>query len=345
MPDVLPFRIRPTLRRVSPPFPMDIARIFTVAEEDSSKRLDLYLASVIRGFTRSGVKNLVDKGKVLVNSRQVKAGYALKTGDSVSVDLPAEKPAQAAPEAIALSVIYEDDDIIVVDKQAGLSVHPGAGRESGTLVNALLNYTKNLSNVDPQRPGIVHRLDMDTTGVLVVAKNNASHESLARQFKEHTTTRRYQALVRGTLREDEGIIDLPIGRAIAQRKKMSTRARRSRKAVTRWKALRRYPGLTLVELMPETGRTHQLRVHLSAINRPVVGDQVYGGKGFSSNLPGPIVDRLKGVKRQLLHAGTLGIRHPATGEYMEFSSPLPADMGGIIKLLDEECSESGKKTT
>ncbi|MBI5887847.1 MAG: RluA family pseudouridine synthase [Deltaproteobacteria bacterium] len=335
---------------------MDIARIFTVSEDDSSKRLDLYLASVIqglsplRGFTRSAVKNLIDRGKVLVNNRQVKAGYALKTGDSVSVELPGEKPPGTQPEAIALGIIYEDDDIIVIDKQAGLSVHPGAGRASGTLVNALLNHTKNLSNIDPQRPGIVHRLDMDTTGVLVVAKNNASHESLARQFKEHTTTRRYQALVRGTLREDEGIIDLPIGRAALQRKKMSTRARKSRKAVTRWKALRRYPGLTLVELMPETGRTHQLRVHLSAINRPVVGDQVYGGKGlnplrgFSSNLPGRIVDKLKGVKRQLLHAGTLGIKHPATGVYMEFSSPLPADMGGIIKLLDEECSESGKKT-
>jgi len=330
---------------------MDIARTFTVAEEDSSKRLDLYLASIVPDITRSAVKKLIDNGKALVNNRQVKAGCALKTGDRVSVELPGEKPLEAAPEAIALNIIYEDDAIIVVDKQAGLSVHPGAGRPSGTLVNALLNHTKNLSNIDPQRPGIVHRLDMDTTGVLVAAKNNAAHESLTRQFKEHTTTRKYQALVRGAMREDEGVIDLPIGRAAQQRKKMSTKARRSRAAVTRWKVLRRYPGLTLVELMPETGRTHQLRVHLSAIHRPVVGDQVYGGKGliplrgFSSNLPGRIVDKLKGVKRQFLHAGTLGIKHPVTGEYMEFSSPLPADMGGIIKLLDDECSESGKKTT
>ncbi len=345
---------------------MDTSLIFTITEEASSNlpsnvsiggRLDLFLASAVPGLTRSGAKNLIEKGKALVNGRTVKAGYALKKGDRVSAELPGEKHGVASPEGlhprqdIALNIIYEDDDIIVIDKPSGLAVHPGAGRSSGTLVNALLNHTKNLSDIYPERPGIVHRLDMDTTGVLVIAKNNASHESLAMQFKGHTTARRYQALAWGAFREDEGVIALPIGRAVAHRKKMSTRTRKGRTAVTRWKVLRRYPGLTLVELMPETGRTHQLRVHLSAINHPVVGDQVYGGKGAARGqlcppqaLPRRIVDRLRGVKRQLLHAGTLGIRHPSTGAYMEFSSPLPDDMDELVKLMDEACSQSGKKT-
>lgn len=324
--------------------PMHTGRKTTFISEGEAKRLDLYIAGHIPDLTRSAIKGLVEKGLVLVNGVRAKAGARLKPGDAVSVTVP-EPPAHALkalePENIPLDIIYEDSDIIVVNKSAGIAVHPGAGRRSGTLVNALLNHTTRLSSAGGgQRPGIVHRLDMDTTGVLVVAKNDASHANLSEQFKEHTTTRKYTALVWGVMKDDTGEIDLPLGRSPSDRTKISPRARRKRKAVTAFRVLKRYPGLSLLELMPRTGRTHQIRVHLSAMNRPIVGDGTYGGvkKLIPSALEGPPADGLKKAGRQCLHAGVLGIKHPKTGEYMEFSAPLPPDMGDLIKSLDEKFS-------
>ncbi len=310
-------------------------RTFLVAKEDASKRLDLFLSDSLAELTRSSVKGLIEEGRVLVNGKKTKAGLKLKGGEAVSIEMPKPKPRILEPEDIPLDIIYEDKDIIIVNKQAGLAVHPGAGRPSGTLVNALLNRTRALSDVGgPLRLGIVHRIDRDTTGSLVIAKNNQSHLSLSKQFKEHTTGRRYLALVWGAFKDDEGTIDLHIGRDSTERKKISTRTRRSRKAVTHWRVLGRYQFMTLLELTLETGRTHQIRVHLSAINHPVVCDQVYGKRVAPPSMDKAVADKLKSIKRQLLHAKTLVIAHPSTGEEMEFNAPLPPDMAEVLELLD-----------
>lgn len=310
-------------------------RTFLVSQEDASKRLDLFLTDSLKALTRSAVKGLIKEGRALVNGKKTKAGLRLKYGEEVSIDLPEPRPQVLKAEDIPLDIIYEDNDIIVVNKQAGLAVHPGAGRFSGTLVNALINHTQDLSDVGgPLRLGIVHRIDKDTTGSLVIAKNNLSHLALSRQFKEHTTGRRYLALVWGAFKEDVGTIDLNIGRDSSERKKISTRARRSRKAVTHWRVIGRYTFMTLLELTLETGRTHQIRVHLSAINHPVVGDQVYGKRVAPASMDKAVADKLKSIKRQLLHARTLVIAHPTTGEEMKFKAPLPPDMAQVLELLD-----------
>lgn len=318
---------------------MEKIRTITPEGVDASKRLDVFLSEKLAGITRSGVKHLMEKGLVLVNGREVKAGYRLRTGDTVTVGLPESPAPLPLSEPIPLDILYEDEDVIVVNKQAGLPVHPGAGRASGTLVNALLGHTRNLSSIgSPDRPGIVHRLDMDTTGSLVIARNDPSHISLSRQFREHSAVRKYLALVWGQMRADEGTIDLPIGRDVKERKKISTRSRKKREAVTGYRVIRRYPQFTLLELTPETGRTHQLRVHLSSVNHPIVGDQQYGRKAPSSGLNKPVLDMIKGIKRQLLHARVLGFNHPRTGEYMEFSAPVPGDMEEALTTLDRLCS-------
>lgn len=303
-------------------------------------RLDVFLAGKLSGVSRSGIKKLLEEGRVFLNGKATKPGQKLKDGDSVSVSVPAEKPLTITPEEIPLEILYEDNDVIVINKPAGISAHPGAGVDSGTLVNALAFHTKDLSKVGGElRPGIVHRLDKDTTGVLVIAKNDLSHESLSKQFREHTTGRRYVALVWGGVEKEEGVIDIPIGRDVTQRKKISTRTKKSRAAVTHYKVLKRYPMMTLVELTPKTGRTHQLRVHLSAINHPVVGDPVYGKRKIPSHLPKEVIDELKRVNRQFLHAKSLGFINPGKAEYMEFSAPLPPDMDSFIKLLERTYGE------
>lgn len=315
---------------------MEDTRTFTVSADCAHQRLDVYLADALPAVSRSGIKKFLEDGRINVNGRSVKAGYRLRLNDLIEVRLPPEAKGPLEPQAIPLDIIYEDDDIIVLNKPAGLAVHPGAGRASGTLVNALLSHTSELSDIDPSRPGIVHRLDKDTTGALAVARNNPSHLSLAGQFKEHTTKRSYVALVWGSV-DGPGAIDLPIGRDLTQRKKISARTKKSRRAVTLYRVLKRYPLMTLLELNPRTGRTHQLRVHLASINHPVVGDQVYGKRKIPSTAPKPVSDMLKKIKRQMLHAKTLGLIHPSKGVYMEFSSPLPRDMEGLIKTLEEAC--------
>lgn len=313
---------------------METTHTFTVAPEDASKRLDLFLTGKLPGLTRSGIKNLLEEGLILSNGKVAKAGYKVKADDRISVTLP-PPPDTLRPEEVPLDILYEDDDILVVNKPAGMPAHPGAGRKDGTLVNALLSHTGNLSRLGGEdRPGIVHRLDKDTTGALVTAKNDASYLSLARQFKEHTAGRRYLALVWGAVENDDGVIDLPLGRDTVQRKRISTRTRKSRTAITQYKVLKRYSYLTLLELRLKTGRTHQIRVHLAAINHPVVGDQVYGRRKVPPTLSKEIGDALRKMKRQCLHARTLGITHPTKGVFMEFEAKVPPDMDEILRLLE-----------
>lgn len=316
---------------------------FIVSEEESSRRLDIFLTGKLPGLTRSGIKNLFEEGRVLLNNKQAKPGHKVKANDLIRVSLPEPEPSALEPENIAIEVLYEDDDIIIVNKPAGLAMHPGAGRAKGTLVNALLGRYKSLSTIGgPLRPGIVHRLDKDTTGVLVIARNNESHINLARQFKEHSTGRRYMALVWGSIPQDQGTIDIAIGRDISHRKKISSRTKKSREAQTVFSVIKRYPAFTLMELSPQTGRTHQIRVHMAAINHPVVGDPLYCKRKAPGNLPKNVADKLKGVKRQLLHARILGLKHPKDNRYLEFSAPPPKDMQEVIDTLDAEYSYDKK---
>ncbi|MBI5642797.1 MAG: RluA family pseudouridine synthase [Deltaproteobacteria bacterium] len=306
-----------------------------VPKENAGERLDLFITGRIADLSRSAVKNLLDDGRVLINDKPGKPGHKVKEHDVLTISLPEPKADILTPEEIPLQILYEDADIIVVNKPADLAVHPGAGRSSGTLVNALLAHTKELSRAGgPLRRGIVHRLDKDTTGALVIARNDSSHANLAKQFKEHTTGRKYVALVWGSVKDAEGIIDMDIGRDIVQRKKISVRTKRSRRAITHYKVLKRYPFMTLLELSLKTGRTHQIRVHLTAINHPVVGDQVYGKRQSPSSINKQVSDKIKEMKRQCLHAMTLGLKHPGTGAYMEFTAPFPEDMAELLRILD-----------
>ncbi len=310
---------------------------YVVAGEDAAKRLDVFLAEKIPQLSRSSIKRLIDDGSARVNSMPAKPGRRLKSRDSVEVELPGKTPLSLKPEPIPLDIIYEDDSIIVVNKQAGLAVHPGAGRPSGTLVNGLVNYTDRLSSVGaPLRPGIVHRLDMDTSGVIVVARDDISHARLARQFKEHSVKKKYLAVVWGAMEKDSGTVSLAIGRDKTHRKKISARSRKKRPALTSYRVVKRSPWLTLLEVTPTTGRTHQIRVHLSAINHAIVKDALYSSRRPPPSWPKELSDGVNNVKRQCLHAARLGITHPSTGEYMEFASPLPKDMETLVKLIDRQ---------
>ncbi len=311
---------------------------FTVTPSDANIRLDIFLSQKLPDLTRSRIKNLIEDGLVSLNDRPAKAGAKIKAGDRVSITIPAPQPIKAEPEKIPLDIVYEDRHIIVINKPHGLTVHPGAGRARGTLVNALLYHCKDLSGIGGAlRPGIVHRIDKDTSGVLVAAKNDKSHQFLAKQFKEHSIKRKYLALVWGTVKDDEGTIDLPIGRHISERKKMSVRARMGRRAVTHYRVIKRFNNFTLLEATLETGRTHQIRVHFSAIHHPVAGDPVYGKKGMPSGISPEIAMSLKNLKRQALHAQVLGIIHPETKKYMEFTAPLPDDIKNLIDALEGGC--------
>ncbi len=318
-------------------------RVLRLTSLAHGERVDAFVCASIPSLTRTAAKKAVTEGLVLVNGERVKPSHRLRRGDILGVTLPEKEASDLRAEPIPLEILFEDDDIIVINKPPGLAVHPGAGRRSGTLVNALLHHTHELSTFGgPERPGIVHRLDMDTSGVMVVAKNNRSHAALAEQFSEHTTERIYVALVRGPMKGDEGVIEKPLGRSPSDRKKISTRARKKRKALTRYRVLRRYGAISLLELMPRTGRTHQIRVHLASIGRPVVGDELYGWKGGRDappNLPQQARALLRGATRQCLHARYLGFRHPSTGEFMEFSAPPPPDMSEIIEALEKAIEE------
>ena len=281
-----------------------------IVEEGSGERLDVYIADQIEDLSRSFISKLIKKGLILVNGEVKKPKYIVKKGDLIQVDIPERKDLEPYPEDIPLDIIYEDDDIIVVNKPKGMVVHPAPGSPNKTLVNALLNYTNHLSDINGKiRPGIVHRLDKDTSGVLVVAKNNKAHMDIAKQLKERSIKRIYIAFVHGVLNKDEGVIDAPIGRNPRNRLKMAVTHINSKEAITRFKVLERFSKYTLVELSLYTGRTHQIRVHLSYINHPVVGDSLYTNRKNEF-----------GIKTQMLHALKLGLKSPSTGQYMEFEA-------------------------
>lgn len=299
--------------------------VLTAAENDAGRRLDVFLAKRRPELSRSRIQGLIGASLVTVNGKPAKAGYRVRPGDTVSMTVPVSKPRRIEPEAIPLDIRYEDDDLMVINKPRGMVVHPGAGHYSGTLVNALLHHSPALSGVNGTvRPGIVHRLDKDTSGVLVAAKNDRAHEELARQFKARTVRKTYLALVYGGPGGERGTIDAPVGRHPRRRKRMAANVPYGRRAVTHYEVVRRYKGYTLLRLTPETGRTHQIRVHLTHIGLPLVGDLVYGRAR-------PAL----GIKGQFLHADTLGFVHPGTGKRLSFTAPLPSELESVLSRLQD----------
>jgi 23S rRNA pseudouridine1911/1915/1917 synthase len=315
----------------------------TFSPDGEPERLDSFIARTVDGMTRSAAQKLIEQGHVTVAGAASKPSLKLKGGEMVSVLIPPPVAAEAAAEDISLEVLYEDGDLVVVNKPAGMVVHPGAGTRGGTLVNALLAHCRDLSGIGGTiRPGIVHRIDKDTSGILVAAKNDHAHNALAGQFKEHTIKRVYLALVYGSLKGEKGKIESVIGRHPVDRKRMSGKARHGKHAVTHWQAVGRYAGMTLVRLRLETGRTHQIRVHLSEAGHPLVGDSVYGGSGRLQGVGDhQLRDMIKALGRQALHAKTLGFIHPTTGEYLEFDTEPPADMARIIDYLEKRVPTAG----
>ncbi len=305
---------------------------FTVDPDSIGLRLDVYLAGLLPQHSRSQLQRLIKDGSASILGRAAKPNSTLKAGDVVAVEIPDAAPATPAAENLDLTVIFQDDDVIVVNKPAGMVVHPAAGHAEGTLVNALLFHADNLSGVGgEQRPGIVHRLDRGTSGLIVAAKNDAAHRELARQFHDREVEKEYVALAWGEVHAGRRI-DLPVGRDPVHREKMSTRARRARTAVTRITAARNLRGVTLLHVAIATGRTHQIRVHLSAIGHPIVGDATYGG--VRHRMPGALraVERLE---RPFLHAARLSFIHPREGTRMEFTCPLPPDLQGVLDEIQE----------
>jgi 23S rRNA pseudouridine1911/1915/1917 synthase len=309
---------------------------FTVTAPGTGPRLDQFLA-LQTGWSRARLQKLLKSGRVLVNDRPRPASYRVRRGDHVAVSVPPPEPSHLAPEALPLEILFEDQDLLVVNKPPGLVVHPGAGHKQGTLLNALVHHCPELKGIgEVSRPGLVHRLDKDTSGLLVVAKTAMAHAALVAQFQEHAITKIYQALVWGRLPEVEGRIEKELGRHPTLRQKMSVHARRGKPAVTFWRVLKEYPGpLTLVELAPQTGRTHQLRVHMAAEGHPVLGDATYGG-GVSRLAGHPRLTGLKGlIHRQLLHARRLGVTHPRTGEPLTWEAPLPEDFQEVLDKMED----------
>ena len=297
-----------------------------IYEDQEELRLDIFLTKKMEKKTRSYIKTLISSDKIRVNEKNVKAGYLLKKGDVIEVEDVEEKIINAFPEKIDLNILYEDDDIIIVNKKKGMVVHPANGNYSGTLVNALMySHRNNLSSINGViRPGIVHRIDKDTSGILVVAKNDNAHKILSEQFKVHSIKREYVALVKGIIKEDELTINAPIGRSTKDRKKMAITDKNSKEAITHIKVLERFysSNITLIKATLETGRTHQIRVHMASISHPLLADGTYGKE-----------ENKFGIKGHMLHAMTLGIIHPTSKEYIEFSIKPPEEFENVIEKL------------
>lgn len=294
-------------------------------EIENGERIDKFLSHEMIDFSRSYVQKLIKEGHVRVNGKIVKANYKLSYDEMIQVEIPELTEPDIVPENIPLDILYEDEDILIVNKPKGMVVHPAAGHYSGTLVNALMYHCGDrLSGINGvMRPGIVHRIDMDTTGSLLVCKNDMAHQSIAEQLKVHSIKRIYHAIVHGNIKEDSGTINAPIGRHPVERKKMSINYQNGREAITHYRVLERFGNYTYIACQLETGRTHQIRVHMSSIHHPLVGDMVYGPmKGAFSDLQG-----------QTLHAKILGIQHPRTGEYLEVDAPLPEYFEKLLAKL------------
>lgn len=293
--------------------------------KDNSIRIDKYISDNTE-LTRNFIQILMDESNILVNGKKVKPSYKVSCNDVIEINIPEKKDLEVLPQDIDIDILYEDNDIIIVNKKKGMVVHPANGNHENTLVNAILAHCKDsLSGINGViRPGIVHRIDKDTSGILVIAKNDDAHNNLAKQFKEHSINRVYIALVRGVLPNDEGTIDMPIARSKKDRKKMSVDPK-GKNAVTHFKVIERFEKYTLVELKLETGRTHQIRVHMSQIGYPLVGDKIY------SNGKNPF-----GIEGQMLHAKLLGLSHPSTGKYIEFDSEFPDEFKNVLNELRKE---------
>jgi len=302
---------------------------YYISDQEKHKRLDLFVIGKRSELSRSFIKKLIEGGQIKVNDVQVKPGYLLKANDHVLVEIPPPQAAKIQAEKIPLDIVYEDKDLIVVNKPRHMVTHPAAGNYSGTLVNALLYHCKDLSPIGGvERPGVVHRLDKDTSGLLVVAKNDLAHRALSKQIQERRVKRLYVALVNGNLPLDEGTIEAPIGRHPVNRKKMTVIRQsnlKSREARTHYQVLRRYKGFTLLEVKLDTGRTHQIRVHLNNLGYPLVGDMTYGKKKENIGLNG-----------QFLHAKELGFYHPRSGKFMEFNSDLPPELKDVLDNLEDD---------
>ena len=303
------------------------AQIFAVNEENSGDRIDKVISLLCDGLSRSAAQKLIDDGNVTVNSLIITKNYKVRAGDMVAVKIPKPKELEIVAENIPLDIRYEDEDLLVVNKAKGMVVHPAAGNYDGTLVNALMYHCKSsLSGINGViRPGIVHRIDKDTSGLLIVAKNDFSHISLAEQIKAHTFTREYQSVVYGRFKNEEGTVDAPIGRHPVDRKKMTVTVKNSKNATTHYRVVKQYRDFTYLALRLETGRTHQIRVHMSYIGHPVAGDPVYG--------PKKVIEALGG---QCLHAGLIGFKHPRTKEYIELRSELPEYFTSFLRRLKDE---------
>ncbi len=298
-----------------------------IVDEKDNIRIDRYLSDHCEGFSRSYLQKLLKSGEVFINGKAVKSNYKVSAGDEIHVEIPEAAVPPILPEKMDLDILYEDADLLMVNKPKGMVVHPAAGHLSGTLVNGLMEHCKDLSGINGiLRPGIVHRIDRDTTGVLVVCKNDLTHNDIARQLKAHSITRVYYAIVHGNIKEDEGVVDAPIGRHPTDRKKMSINEKNGKPAITHYHVLNRSGRFTYLECRLETGRTHQIRVHMASIGHPLLGDSVYG----SSKAP------YSGLEGQTLHAGILGIRHPRTGEYLEIQAPLPEYFVDLLEKLFED---------
>lgn len=302
---------------------------FSVSKTDSHKRLDVFLHEKMSGYSRSFLQKLIKDGVVLINFKPAKMSHRIAAGEKITVSVPEPKPAVPKPEDIPLNIIYEDSHLLVIDKPAGIVVHPAAGNYSGTLVNALLYHCKDLSGIGGElRPGIVHRLDKETSGLMVVAKNDKAHLSLSSQLQKRTLTREYRAIVRKVLPMEAGEIAKPLGRSERDRKKISVNTRRGKEAVTHFQVLERFKNHTLLKIRLQTGRTHQIRVHFQSLGFPVLGDRVYGGTLTQE-------EKNIGIKisRQALHAKYIKFIHPETGNVMEFESNIPEDIEEVLKIL------------
>ena len=300
-------------------------KILNVQDGIAGYRIDKFLAEQMESYSRSYIQKLLKEDGVKICGSPVKANYKLSGGETITVLIPEQKDPDIPAENIPLDILYEDRDLLVVNKPKGMVVHPAAGHYTGTLVNALMYHCKDdLSGINGiLRPGIVHRIDANTTGSLIICKNDLAHQSIAEQLKEHSITRRYRAIVHGNLKEDNGMINAPIGRHPTDRKKMAMNVKNAKEAITHWKVLHRFGQYTYIECRLETGRTHQIRVHMSGIHHPILGDDVYG----------PAKCPIKGLQGQTLHAQVIGFVHPRTGEYMEFQAPLPEYFEKLLKIL------------
>jgi 23S rRNA pseudouridine1911/1915/1917 synthase len=310
--------------------------VLSVGSSEAGQRIDSFIAGHLPQYSRSQAVVLIRQGHILVDGQSCKPGHRVKSNESIVVRIPPAAPVDLVAEPLPLNILFEDADIIVIDKPAGMVVHPAVGHRTGTLVHGILYHCPDLEGIGAEkRPGIVHRLDKDTSGVMVVAKNARAHDKLSLQFKSRCIEKHYLALVFGSPKTDSGRVDLPIGRHPVERKKMSTRSRRGRDALTLWKVRERFTGVTLIDVELKTGRTHQIRVHCHAMGFPIIGDPVYGRKGAIKQMSGssglPLA--LKNVKRQMLHAYKIGFKHPHDGQLLSFRAPLPKDIAHLLEQL------------